>query len=301
MDYVKEILTLKKEKNAIILAHNYQPPYIQDIADYIGDSLELCLNAKRARAKLIVFCGVRFMAETAAILNPKTPVILPEPLHSTCSLAKMLLPFHLKKLREEYPNAKVVLYINTSAEAKAEADCICTSANAARVVNAMDSEVIIFGPDVNLLYHVKKQTSKLLIPAVSNGHCPPHVNITLKTIKSAKALHPKAEVIVHPETPPEVQDFADHVASTSGILKYCKTSDAGEFIIGTENGMLYRLNKEMPNKKFYPASPHAICSGMKTITLPKLFEALENEKNIVEVENSIAKRARDAIENMLRL
>jgi quinolinate synthase len=300
MSLSREMLILKKEKNAVILAHNYQVPEIQDVADFVGDSLELSRQATQTDADIILFCGVDFMAETAKILNPEKKVLVPDK-DACCPMAEMLKLDYLKRLKRENPQAEVVMYVNTKAEAKAEADCVCTSANADRIVNLMESDTVIFGPDKNLAYYVQRRTKKKLILAPPTGICITHNLMTTADLMDAKETHPDAVVVVHPECIPEIQEVADAIASTSGILRYCKASKAKEFIIGTENGMLYRLGKENPGKRFYPLSDSAICANMKKNTLEKAYNALKSEKPEVTVPKDIAARAEKAIQRMLEL
>lgn len=297
---MEEIDLLKTEKNAIILAHNYQRPEVQDIADFVGDSFELARKAAGTDAKLIVFCGVDFMAETAAILNPDKKVLIPD-IGSNCPMAQQLPSEVLVKAKEENPDAEVVLYINTLAETKVYADCICTSANAPKIVNAMESDVVLFGPDHNLAYYTQNRSEKKIIPVPEYGLCPTHHQITESDLLASKEEHPDAKVVVHPECVSEIQDLSDHLASTSGMVKYCKESDAKEFLIGTEVGLLYRLSKEIPGKKFYPLSKSAVCPQMKMHTLKKVVKALEEEGPEVLVAKSIAESARKPIERMLEL
>lgn len=279
---MEKIESLRREKNAIILAHNYQRTEVQEIADFVGDSLELARRAVETDADIIVFCGVDFMAETAAILNPDRKVIIPDR-GAICPMARMLSHEDLNAEKEKNPDAEVVLYINTLADCKALADCVCTSANAAKVVEAMDSDTVIFGPDHNLAKYVEKRTSKRIIPVPEYGLCPTHHQISIDDLLESKKKHPKAEVVVHPECVPEVQDMADHIASTSGMVRYCKEAKGKEFLIGTEVGLLYRLKKEIPGKRFYPLSKSAVCPQMKMHTLKKVEKALELEKPIVVV------------------
>jgi len=296
----ERIERLKRSKNAIILAHNYQRPEIQDIADFVGDSLELARRAVETDAEIIVFCGVDFMAETAAILNPDKKVLIPD-LGAICPMAQMLTVEELEEAKEKNPDAEVVLYINTLADCKALADCICTSANAPKVVETMDSDTIIFGPDHNLARYVEKRTSKRIIPIPEYGLCPTHHQISIDDLLKSKEKHPKAEVVVHPECVPEIQEMADHIASTSGMVRYCKEAKGEEFLIGTEVGLIYRLQREtkMQGKKFYPISESAVCPQMKMHTLTKVEKALEFEKPVVLVQRQIAKEAWRAIERML--
>lgn len=303
MDYSKlqsKIKELKKERNAIILAHNYQRPEVQDIADFLGDSYGLSREAAETDADVIVFCGVDFMAETAKILNPEKIVLIPA-LEALCPMAMLLTSEQIHEAKKQYPNSEVVLYVNTHAAQKALADCVCTSGNAVQVVNAMKSDTIIFGPDVNLSYYVQKRTKKKIVSVPENGICPTHHQITLKDVEKARLEHPKAKLVVHPEVPPEVQDTADHIASTEGIIEYCKKSKGREFIIGTEKGILYRMHKEIPGKKFYKASDMALCPTMKTITLEKVLSSLQNMQNRVEVPEEIAVKARKALQKMLEI
>jgi len=295
-----EIKALKKEKDAVILAHNYQRPEIQDIADFVGDSLGLSREAHGTDAGLIVFCGVDFMAETAAILNPDKMVLLPD-LTARCPMAMMLTKEELMLTKEENPDVDVVLYVNTSAETKAEADCICTSANAAEVINSMGSDTVLFGPDKNLAYYVQKRSKKNIISVPREGVCPTHHQLSLEDVKSAMKLHPNARLVVHPETIPDIQKLADEIASTEGMINYCRNSDADEFLIGTENGIVCRMEKEMPEKKFYSVSDGMVCPSMKIITLEKLRDSLLEEKYDILIPDDVAERARKAIKRMIEL
>ncbi|MFC2154762.1 quinolinate synthase NadA [Candidatus Altiarchaeota archaeon] len=300
MDIVDEILKLKEERNAVFLVHNYQLPEIQELNDHIGDSLGLARAAVDVEADVIVFCGVDFMAETASILNPGKKVLMPEK-GALCPMAAMLPDEDIIRAKEEHPDAEVVLYVNTHASSKALADCICTSGNCIDIVNAMESDEIIFGPDKNLLYYVQKHTDKKLFPVPELGYCYTHNNIFKDHILEAKQEHPNARVVVHPETKPEVQELADEIASTEGMMRYCQNSAEKEFIIGTETGILYRMSKELPDKKFYPACESAVCDSMKFTTLDKVRDVLRDMSNQVTVEEEIASRARKAIERMLEL
>ena len=300
MQLQKEILRLKKERNAVILAHNYQRPEIQDLGDFVGDSLELARKAQKTEADVIVFCGVDFMAETAAIVNPGKTVLLPA-WDAMCPMAAMLPPEAIKRAREEHPEAEVVMYVNTLAAAKAYADCICTSANAVKVVNSMKADTILFAPDKNLAYYVAQRTKKNIIPVPQTGFCIVHENIKLEDVLKAKAEHPNAKLTVHPETPAEVQKIADHIGSTKQMIEYVKSSPDREFIIGTEVDIIYRMKKEAPGKSFYPACQKSICRNMKKITLENLHEALKNMQYRIEVPEKIADAARKPIERMLAL
>lgn len=296
----KNIERLKDSKNAVILAHNYQRPEVQDIADFVGDSLELSQKATKTDADIIVFCGVDFMAETASILNPNKKVLIPD-LGAICPMAQQLQTEDLLAAKRKYPNAETVLYINTLAEDKAHADCICTSANAPQIVNSMDSDLILFGPDNNLAHYVRQRTNKEIISIPEYGLCPTHHQITVADLMEAREKHPDAKLVVHPECIPEIQEAADHIASTSGMVSHCKSSAGKEFLIGTEVGMLHRLEKEIPGKKFYPLSKYAVCPHMKMHTLEKVERALETEEPEITVRKGAADKARKAIERMLEL
>ncbi len=291
-----EILALKKGKNAVILAHNYQVPEVQDVADLIGDSLELSRAAARLDAEVIVFCGVDFMAETAAILSPQKRVVLPEK-GAWCPMAHMITPEQLREMRSLYPEAAVVAYVNTTAEVKAESDICCTSANGVQVVNSLEQKEIIFVPDRNLAAYVQRHTDKKIIPW--NGYCYVHDQFTPDEVRAARELHPRAEVLVHPECRPAVIDLADHVFSTSGMGRHVHNSSSKEFIIGTEVGMIYRLKKDNPGKEFYPLSEKAVCQNMKKTNLEKVLRALLTLEPRVTVPEEIAAKAKLSIERML--
>jgi quinolinate synthase len=294
-----KILELKKTGDFVILAHNYQIPDIQDIADFRGDSLELCRISQDIDAQYIVFCGVTFMAETAAILNPEKTVLIPDNT-SRCPLAAMLPAERIKEAKKKYPEAAVVVYVNTLAEAKAEADITCTSANPVKVVNSLDENTILFGPDKNLAWYTQNHTEKKILPLPKFGHCRVHeFMITKEDVLSLKKEHPDASVLAHPECLPEVQELADYICSTSQMLKRAAL-DSKEFIIGTEKEMCYRLKKEFPEKEFYSIEK-AVCTNMKKHTLPKLYRVMKKKDKVVTVDPDIAQRARRAIERMLEL
>ncbi len=299
MDLREKIERLKKERGAIILAHNYQAGEVQDIADFVGDSLALSKTAAKTDAKVIVFCGVHFMAETAAILSPEKKVIMPD-LNAGCPMADMITLDKLRILKEQHPSAVVVCYVNTTAEVKAESDICCTSANAAKVVGSIpvDRE-IIFVPDKYLGGYISKKTGREMV--LYNGFCPTHLRIIGEDIKRLKTEHPDAIVIVHPESSPEVAGLADLILGTEGICREVKLSNTREFIIGTETGIIHRLKKENPDKIFYPASEKAVCVNMKRNSLEKVLWALEDMENIVTVPDDIAKRAKMAIERMMEV
>jgi len=284
----------------VILAHNYQPGEVQDIADYVGDSLGLAIEASKTRSDLIVFCGVHFMAETAVIINPGKTVIMPEP-KAGCPMADMITAPELVAEKKKFPHATVVAYVNTSAAVKAESDICCSSANAINVVKSLkDIKEILFVPDMYLGNYVSKHVpDKKFI--FWNGYCSIHVMILSEDIKKAKEDHPNAEVMVHPECRPDVIELADKVLSTGGMVKWAKESKAKEFIVGTEIGMLHRLRKDNPNKAFYPATDRALCPNMKATTLEKVLWAMEEVKYKIEVPEDIRVRAAKAIEKMLKI
>jgi quinolinate synthase len=299
IELLNSIIKLKHEKDAIILAHNYQIGEVQDIADLTGDSFQLSVAASRTRKKIIIFCGVHFMAETARILSPEKKVILPD-INSRCPMADMINAGQLKKLKEKHPGAVVVCYVNSSARVKALSDICCTSSNAVNVVNSIPkNKKIIFIPDKYLGSYVQKQTGRELI--LWNGYCPVHVVINVENITGLKKEHPDAVVIVHPECTPDVIDAADKVASTGGMLKYVKKSQKKSFIVGTEIGIIHRLKKENPDKTFYPAADNAICPDMKLINLEKIFLSLEDEKYEIKLPNDIITKAKSAIDRMISI
>jgi len=298
MQLLDKINKLRKERKAVILAHNYQRPEIQDIADYVGDSLGLSVQASKTDAEVIVFCGVHFMAETAKILSPEKTVLLPDK-DSACPMADMINADQLRKLKAAHPGAKVLCYVNTSAEVKAECDLCCTSSNAVKIVQEAfaPEEEIIFIPDKYLAHYTAAQAGRRLI--VWKGFCPTHARILPEAIEEQKRLHPRAKVIVHPENRPEVIALADAVLSTGGMSKFVHDDDAEEFIVGTEIGILHRMRKENPAKTFYPASETAICPNMKRTTLEKVLWSLEDMTFRIEVPAEIMSRARGSIMRML--
>lgn len=294
---ISEIRALKRAKNAILLCHNYQRPEIYEIADFIGDSLELCRKAKDSKAKVIVFCGVYFMAESAAILNPEMKVIIPS-LGAGCALADMITVQALKAKKKKYPDAAVVCYVNSTAAVKAEADACCTSSSAVAVVRAMPSKRILFVPDKNLARFVAAQVpEKEIIPW--EGFCPIHQRLTAEQLLLAKASYPKAKVIAHPECIDEVREMADFVTSTSGMMKIAKESDADEFICTTECGMVSRMQKEMPNKKFHTLC--SVCFSMKKNTLENILECLKAEQFEIKIPENIRIKAFNAFEKMFAI
>jgi quinolinate synthase len=296
MAITDEILSLKKKRRAAILAHNYQPAEVQDIADLVGDSLELSRAAARLDCDVLIFCGVDFMAETAAILSPQKRVVLPAR-GAWCPMAHMIAPEELRDLKSLHPDAAVVCYVNSTAEIKAESDVCCTSANGVEVVASLPQKEVIFVPDRNLAAYVARHTEKKIIPW--NGYCYVHDHFTAQEVESARARHPQAEVLVHPECRPEVIDLADFVYSTSGMGRHAISSSVREFVIGTETGMIHRLKKENPGKEFYPLSKEAICHNMKKTDLPLVLQALQSLEPRVSVPKETAIRARKTIERML--
>jgi quinolinate synthase len=300
LSIVERIRKLKTERKAVILAHNYQVPEVQDIADFVGDSLELSIKASQTDAEVIVFCGVHFMAETAKILSPRKTVLLPDK-NSGCPMADMSSAEQLRALKAKHPGAKVMCYVNTSAEVKAECDLCCTSANAVRMAQEVlkDTEEISFVPDKYLAAFVASKTGREFI--TWPGFCPTHAKILPEHVEAARARHPGAVVMVHPECRPEVAAIADMVISTGGMSRYAKETPAREIIVGTEPGIIHRLKKENPSKVFHPISDEVICPNMKRTTLEKVLRSLEDMQHVIEVPEPIAERARRAIETMLKV
>lgn len=297
--YIEKIQRLRKERNAVILAHNYQRGEVQDIADYVGDSLGLSHQAAETDAEVIVFCGVHFMAETAAILSPQKTVLLPDA-NSGCPMADMIDAEALRQKKAEHPEATVVCYVNSAADIKAESDICCTSTNAIQVVESLsDSKEILFVPDEHLGRFVASQTKAEII--FWPGFCPTHYRVGAEDIIAAREKHPNAKCIVHPECRLEVIMLADEALSTGGIVKYVEQSDAEEFIIGTELGLAYRLQKAHPHKRFHLASQKLICPNMKLTTLEKVANALEHSQYQITVPEDIRIQAKVAIDRMLAL
>jgi len=293
-ELIKKINSLKKEKNTVILVHNYQRPEVYEIADFLGDSLELSRKAVETDAKIIVFCGVDFMAESAKILNPGKIVLHPENL-SQCPMANMITADMVLDTKKKHPKAAVVSYINTTAEIKAVSDICCTSANAIKVVNSLKEDEIIFTPDKNLAAYVQSKSNKNIIPL--DGRCYVHDNILADDVKKAKELHPNAKVLVHPECRMDVIKEADAVCSTAQMIKYAKESPANEFIAVTECGMAIALKREIPAKTFWAVG--GTCIQMKKITLEKVYDCLLNEKNKIELDEQIMGKAKRALQRML--
>ncbi|HUT26433.1 MAG TPA: quinolinate synthase NadA [Methanomassiliicoccales archaeon] len=298
MNAAERIQELKAQRKAIILAHNYQPPEVQDIADFVGDSLGLSQKAASTDAEVIIFCGVDFMAESAKILSPQKKVILPES-DAMCPMSAMCTDLELGPMKEKYPEAAVVAYVNTSAAVKALADVCCTSSNAVKVVGSVPQKRIIFVPDRNLGAYVQRfhpDKEILLWP----GYCPTHHDISVQEIKELQCQHPRAKLMVHPECIPDVIDLADNVSSTEGMIKYARTNEAREFIVGTEVDMTYRLSKEVPDKKFIPV-PSAICPNMKRTTVSSLIRALETMSPEITLAPGIIEAARKPLERMMEI
>jgi quinolinate synthase len=298
-ELAEKILQLKKQRNAVILSHNYQRAEVQDIADYVGDSLGLSQQAAKTSAEVIVFCGVHFMAETAAILCPEKTVLLPD-IEAGCPMADMITAEDMRELKKEHPQAVSVCYVNSTADVKAECDYACTSSNAVKVVEFLKNKPqIIFVPDKYLGDYVSKRTGKELI--LWRGFCPTHVKIIPEDVLKQRAAHPNAKVIVHPECLPEVIALADAALSTGGMIEYARTSEAREIIVGTEIGIIHRMKKENPDKEFYPASKLAVCPNMKRINLEKVLWSLEDMLHRITVPPETATRARLSIDRMLEI
>lgn len=296
-DLQQQVARLKRERNAIILAHYYQRSEIQEVADYVGDSFGLSQTAAETDAEVIVFCGVHFMAESAYILAPDKTVILPEP-RAGCPMADMASPDAVRDARRKYPNAALVAYVNTSAAVKAHVDICCTSANAVKVVESLPHDEVVFLPDCNLANWIQKQTQKKIIPW--EGHCNTHARLTRKRVIELKTQHPEAVILVHPECRPDVVEIADGVHSTTGIANHVRQSAATEFIIGTESGILHTLRKENPDKVFYLAD-EIICPNMKANTLVKVARALETMEPKVTVSDETRRAAYQSLERMLAI
>ncbi len=300
-EIVSRINELRRERRALLLAHNYQIDEVQRIADHVGDSLELArIAADDQKAEMIVFCGVLFMAETAAILRPERPVYMPDP-NAGCPLADMITVRQLSELKKAHPDAVVVSYVNTSAEIKAHSDLCCTSANATAVVESVPAgREVLFVPDRNLGDWVRGESGRENM-IFRNGFCPTHNRILARHVAEARAAHPDALVVVHPECRPEVREVADEVTSTGGMVRFCSESDVEEFIIGTEIGMLHRLRREVPGKRFWPATELADCPNMKLTTLEKILWELEDLEHPVKLPAEILERARRPIERMVEV
>jgi len=296
-ELIEKISALRRKRNAVILVHNYQLGEVQDIGDFVGDSLELSQNAAKTNADVIVFCGVHFMAETASIICPDKVVLLPD-MNAGCPMADMITAERLRAKKKEHPQAVVVCYINSSAAVKAESDICCTSANAVEVVESLDAREILFIPDQYLGHYVSARTGRKMI--LWPGFCPTHVRIRPERIRELRQEYPQAKVVVHPECRPDVIALADEVASTSGMCRYARRDEVGEMVVGTEVGLIHRLRKENPGKRFIPVSEQAICPNMKLITLEKVLWSLEEMSPEVKVPEKIRLKAIAAVDRMLQ-
>ncbi|ABK17287.1 quinolinate synthase NadA [Syntrophobacter fumaroxidans] len=298
-DTIRRIQELKQEKKAIILAHNYQPPAIQDVADLTGDSLELSRHASATEAAVIVFCGVGFMAETAAILNPGKIVLLPNP-RAGCPMADMITPGNVKDIRRQYPGVPIITYVNSTAAVKAESTVCCTSSNCIRVAQSFkDADTLYMAPDQNLAMYTARHTGKTI--HYWEGYCPIHHKLTAEQVRKRKAEHPEALFIAHPECRPEVLELADLVHSTSGMLRFVSESSESSFIIGTETGILYPMQKRNPEKRLYPASNTMVCPDMKKTSLEDVLRSMETMEPRITVPEDIRLRALEAVERMLAI
>ncbi|AQQ08694.1 Quinolinate synthase A [Sedimentisphaera cyanobacteriorum] len=296
MNIADKINKLRQEKNAVILAHNYVQPEVQQISDYSGDSLGLSRKAADTQADIILFCGVHFMAETASILSPQKKVLIPDP-SAGCPMADMVTASQLEDFQKQHPNSLTVTYVNSSAEVKALSDYCCTSGNAVELVsNLPEDKEILFVPDRNLGAYVREQTGRKII--TWDGCCPPHEDMTSEIIKDRKQQYPEAVVMAHPECPEDTRELADKLLSTAQMIQYASESTAAQFIVATEPGIIYALSEKCPDKEFIQASPR-ICFDMKKITLPAVLRSLENEQFEVSVPESTASKARKALERML--
>lgn len=297
MELTQEIKRLKTERGAVIVAHNYQIDEVQDIADYVGDSFYLSKICAQSDAKTIVFCGVRFMAESAKILSPRKTVLLPEA-NAGCPMADSITPEDVRRLKAEHPGAVVVCYINSSVEVKAECDICCTSSNAVRIVRGLKEKNVIFVPDQNLGDYVARQVPEKQF-TLFNGCCITHHRVTMEELNAARALYPDAPVAVHPECSPAVVAAADFTGSTSEIIEFCGGNNAKRFIIGTEMGVLHKLKQDNPGKEFSLLTPRLICTNMKLTTLQSVYRALAENRTQIEVEENVRLRAHTCLERML--
>ena len=296
---IEDINKLRKEKHAVVLAHYYQTGDIQEIADFVGDSFDLSRKARNTGADVIVFCGVRFMAESAKILSPHKTVLLPAP-DAGCPMADMVTPEDIRALRARYPKAAVVCYVNSSCEVKAESDVCVTSSNAVKIVKSLQEQQIIFVPDQNLARYVARQVpEKEVIP--HSGYCPIHHRLKGEEADAAKALRPGAVLLAHPECRQEVLDRADFIGSTAQILRHAAEAPGKEFIIATEEGVLHELRKQSPDKLFYPLTPNLVCVNMKKTRLQDLRNALLYGQYVIELDEAVMNRARRCLERMLAL
>lgn len=298
MNTEQRIRKLAKEKNAVILAHNYQRPEVQDIADFVGDSLELSLLARDTKASVVVFCGVNFMAETAKILSPQKTILLPEA-HAGCPLADMISPSQLEELKRQHPKAPVVCYINSSIETKILADVCCTSANGLKIVTSLPEEEVIFVPDEGLGSWIAEQTTKKVV--LFPGHCPTHYLITPDDFSKARAKFPGVKTIVHPECPKKIRDLSDLVAGTGGMIRLSRELPDQQFLIGTEEGMIHRLKKACPDKEFILLSNRLYCPNMKKTTLSSIERALTENQYEIEVPQDQILKVKSMIDRMFEI
>ncbi len=292
----QEIRRLARERDALLLAHNYQRDEIQEIADIAGDSLGLSMEAARTHRRVIVFCGVHFMAESAAILAPDKTVLLPRP-DAGCPMADMVDAEGLRAFKARFPGVPVVTYVNSTAAVKAESDICCTSANAVKVVNSLPDREVILTPDRNLARYIAGQTDKIC--HIWDGYCPTHERLSVADVQRARAEHPAAVFMAHPECPPAVLELADHICSTSGMYEYARSSTARSFIVGTEMGILYRLRRENPDKQFYLPTTRLICPNMKLTSLEDVLKSLQTLSPQITVPAEVAAKARVTLERML--
>lgn len=299
MTVAEEIRALKKEKNAVILAHYYVDPEVQEIADYIGDSFYLSKVAVGLKEQTIVFCGVSFMGESAKVLNPEKTVLMPDA-SADCPMAHMADAVTIQRMREQYDDLAVVCYINSTAELKKYSDVCVTSANAVKIVKALPNKNIFFIPDKNLAHYIAEQVPEKNF-IYNEGYCPIHEKMRVDEILEAKKQHPGAEVLSHPECPKAVLDISDYIGSTSGIIEHASKSSSGEFIICTENGVRYKLEQDNPGKRFYFTKTEPVCSDMKTITLEKILHVLQSGENEVQVTEELREASRKPLERMLKL
>lgn len=297
-EFIERIGELRREREAVILAHNYQRAEIQELADFTGDSLGLARKATEARARTIVFCGVHFMAETAHILNPEKTVLIPDP-NAGCPMADMITAPDLEQLKARHPGVPVVCYVNSSAAVKAASDICCTSSNAVAVVESLDSDEVIFVPDKHLGRYVAARTGKKII--LWPGYCPTHQKIKPETIRRLKEAHPGAVFVAHPECDEAVLALADHISSTSGMYEYARTTEAKDVIVGSEQGMLHKLRSENPDKNFMLPGNDIICPNMKLITLKKVYLSLLNNQTVVTVPEEVRIGALRATARMMRI
>lgn len=298
MNYVEEINKLKKEKNAIILAHYYQKGEVQDVADYLGDSYNLSVIAKNSDAKIIVFCGVTFMGETAKILSPDKKVLMPHKI-LPCKMANDITAKQLKKYKDKHPDTKIIAYVNTNADVKALADCCVTSSNALKILKNYENDKVMYCPDKNLANYANKSYGYNI--DLWNGNCNIHDMLTVEMVENAKKEHPNALFLVHPEARYELTQMADYAGSTKGILEYATKSEATEFIIATEQGILHELEKRNPNKKFYLLDKCLLCKSMKLISIEDVYKCLKNEEFEIKLDKDIIEKAQKSLNKMLEL